>query len=78
MIVQSKKRGRPASTHSQFSSSVYCSRPERDRELGATGLGLGLSIAADCIDAIKGDIRVESTPGQGTTFLLELPCTAPG
>jgi len=56
----------------------YRGRPERDRELGATGLGLGLSIVADCIDAIKGDIRVASTLGQGTTFFLELPRAAPG
>lgn len=53
----------------------YRSRPERDQELGATGLGLGLSIVADCVDALKGDLRVESTPGEGTTFFLELPST---
>jgi signal transduction histidine kinase len=51
----------------------YRARPERDRELGTSGLGLGLSIVADCIDAIKGDIRVESAIGEGTTFFVELP-----
>jgi signal transduction histidine kinase len=51
----------------------YRGRPERDRELGTSGLGLGLSIVADCVDALKGDIRVESTLGEGTTFFLELP-----
>jgi signal transduction histidine kinase len=51
----------------------YRGRPERDRELGTNGLGLGLSIVADCVDALKGDIRVESTSGEGTTFFLELP-----
>jgi signal transduction histidine kinase len=53
----------------------YRGRPERDRELGTSGLGLGLSIVADCVDTLKGDIRVESTLGEGTTFLLELPLT---
>jgi signal transduction histidine kinase len=53
----------------------YRGRPERDRELGTTGLGLGLSIVADCVDAVKGDIRVESTLGEGTTFFVELPST---
>ena len=48
-------------------------RSERDRELGTTGLGLGLSIVADCVDAVKGDIRVQSTVGEGTTFFVELP-----
>lgn len=48
-------------------------RPERDREFGTSGLGLGLSIVADCVDALKGDIRVESTLGESTTFFVELP-----
>jgi signal transduction histidine kinase len=51
----------------------YRGRPERDRELGTSGLGLGLSIVADCVDAVKGDIRVESTLGEGTTFFVEVP-----
>lgn len=54
----------------------YRGRPERDRELGTSGLGLGLSIVADCVDALKGDIRVESAIGEGTTFFVELPLTA--
>jgi two-component system OmpR family sensor kinase len=53
----------------------YRGRPERDQELGTTGLGLGLSIVADCVDAVKGDIRVQSTVGEGTTFFVELPST---
>jgi signal transduction histidine kinase len=51
----------------------YRGHSERDRELGTTGLGLGLSIVADCVTELKGDIRVESSLGQGTTFFLELP-----
>jgi len=46
---------------------------ERDRELGTSGLGLGLAIVADCVDALKGDIRVESQLGQGTTFFVDVP-----
>jgi signal transduction histidine kinase len=54
----------------------YRGRPDRDRELGISGLGLGLSIVADCVEALKGDLRVESTPREGTTFILELPSIA--
>ncbi len=54
----------------------YRGHPERDRELGTSGLGLGLSIVADCVDALKGDIHVESVLGEGTTFFVELPLTA--
>jgi signal transduction histidine kinase len=53
----------------------YRGHPERDGELRTSGLGLGLSIVADCVDVLKGDIHVESTLGEGTTFFLELPNT---
>lgn len=53
----------------------YRGHAGRDRELRTSGMGLGLSIVADCVEAIDGAIRVESTPGHGTTFFLELPLT---
>lgn len=37
------------------------------------GFGLGLSLASRIIKLHKGDIKVESTPGIGTTFELHLP-----
>ena len=37
------------------------------------GLGLGLSIVADCVAAIGGVIDVNSTEGEGTTFVLRVP-----
>ena len=38
-----------------------------------TGTGLGLYICKQIIQAHRGKIWAESTPGQGTTFLIELP-----
>lgn len=38
-----------------------------------TGTGLGLYICRQIIQAHRGKIWAESTPGQGTTFFIELP-----
>jgi signal transduction histidine kinase len=38
-----------------------------------TGTGLGLAIAKKAVDEHDGSIRVESKPGEGTTFTVEIP-----
>lgn len=42
-------------------------------EDGHTGSGLGLAIAKGFVEANGGRIWVESLPGQGTSFVIELP-----
>jgi signal transduction histidine kinase len=37
------------------------------------GLGLGLWIARILVEAMGGSVRVASTPGEGATFVMELP-----
>lgn len=46
---------------------------ERDAELGVQGMGLGLSIVRECLDAMAGTIAVESVEARGTTFTVTLP-----
>ncbi|QDV24314.1 sensor histidine kinase [Aureliella helgolandensis] len=42
---------------------------------GKGGTGVGLSSCKETIDAHKGRIRVESTVGKGTAFMIRLPAT---
>ncbi|MBP6671629.1 MAG: GHKL domain-containing protein [Bacteroidetes bacterium] len=43
----------------------------------AKGSGLGLSIVRHIIEAHRGTITLRSTPGSGTTFIIELPLKQP-
>jgi signal transduction histidine kinase len=38
------------------------------------GLGLGLYIARNLVEALGGTVRAESVPGLKTTFTVDLPC----
>jgi signal transduction histidine kinase len=42
-----------------------------------SGLGLGLYIARQIIEAHGGSIRVESMPKRGALFIVELPLNQP-
>lgn len=39
------------------------------------GAGLGLAIARQIVQALGGDIKVKSQPGEGSTFMVKLPLT---
>ncbi len=41
------------------------------------GTGLGLSICQSIMSRLKGGIHLESTPGRGCTFVVEVPVTHP-
>jgi signal transduction histidine kinase len=49
----------------------------RGGEKAVTGTGLGLYICRQIIQAHRGKIWAESTPGQGTTFFIQLPIDSP-
>lgn len=48
-------------------------RSDPSRSRGSGGSGLGLAIVKSYVLAHKGEIEVESQPGQGATFIIRLP-----
>lgn len=52
-------------------------RVDKSRSKQTGGTGLGLSIVKHIVENLGGSIHVDSTPGSGTTFTLELPLKRP-
>lgn len=48
-------------------------KADKSRNRSAGGSGLGLSIVKKIVDIHRGDISVQSEPGQGTSFAVTLP-----
>lgn len=49
-------------------------RVDKARSRQSGGSGLGLSIVRSMVRRNNGEIHVKSTPGKGTTFMVEFPC----
>ncbi len=65
--------GIPEESQSQVFERFYRVDKTRSRETGGTGLGL--SITYNTILLHKGDIKLHSKEGEGTTFIVRIPLT---
>ncbi len=74
IIVEDTGPGIEQSHHARLFERFYRVDTGRSRELGGTGLGL--SIVRHLVEAMGGQIRVESTPGVGSRFFFSLPRAA--
>ncbi len=66
--------GIPSAQRDRIFEPFYRSGTERT---GHRGSGLGLAITRGFVEVNGGTVSVESLPGQGTTFVVELPLDAP-
>ena len=57
--------------HSRLFERFYRADQARSRNLGGTGLGL--AIVKHVVQAHRGEVKVTSTPGQGSCFTISLP-----
>lgn len=62
--------------HERIFTPFYQARAATHAGATAAGSGLGLAIARGFVEANGGRLRVESLPGQGSTFVVELPLPA--
>jgi two-component system phosphate regulon sensor histidine kinase PhoR len=70
LAVRDDGPGIPPDAKARVFERFYRVDKARDRAQGGTGLGL--AIVKNVIEAHGGDVRVESTPGAGTTFYFTL------
>jgi signal transduction histidine kinase len=72
LTVRDTGSGIPADKLPKIFDSFFTTKSGPDAS-GKGGTGLGLSACRDIIDAHHGRIRVESTLGKGTAFIIKLP-----
>ena len=76
LVMRDTGSGIPADKLPRIFDRFYTTKKGPD-ESGKGGTGLGLATCKSIIDAHRGRIRVESTIGKGTAFIIKLPVARP-
>jgi signal transduction histidine kinase len=77
ICVRDNGIGIPEAVRHSIFDRFFRAHPHLDAAHGVSGSGLGLAIAAECVRALGGAIRCESTVGAGTAFFVSVPCEEP-
>ena len=72
LVVRDSGQGIPREKLPRIFEAFYSTKAGPD-ESGKGGTGLGLAACKEIVDAHRGRIRVESTVGRGTAFILKIP-----
>jgi signal transduction histidine kinase len=72
LVVRDSGSGIPREALPHIFDAFYTTKDGPD-ESGKGGTGLGLAACKEIIDSHHGRIRVESTVGRGTAFIIRLP-----
>ena len=73
IVVRDNGIGIPADRIGSIFDRFSRAHADRGDLPGVTGVGLGLSIVADCIRTVGGRIEVDSREGIGTSFIISIP-----
>lgn len=73
LVVEVSDTGPGISKDAQSKLFTPFEQGQLSGELRAAGTGLGLTICKALLEKMDGSIHVESVPGQGSTFRIELP-----
>ncbi len=73
IVVQDTGPGIPSERQAEVFSPFQQGGVDRNKP--SSGLGLGLAVAKETVDALGGAITLESTVGAGSSFIVELPVT---
>ena len=71
MQICDRGRGIPMADLTQIFEPFY--RVDEDRSRMTGGTGLGLSIVKTLVEGMRGKIKVQSKPGEGSIFTVSLP-----
>ena len=72
LVVEDEGAGIPAGERERIFQKFV--RGAEAKQAGVRGVGIGLALVKRIVEAHGGTVRLESEPGQGSTFILVLPC----